>query len=271
MHINWKLIMVLGIIIAGLCTTQMMTSAESRDDIESSTIVTEPTEGSLATEPTEQATTPHETLPTIPLAPAPSETVPETTAPTEQETEPEESDFITDIQVKLYNSHKEDFNQVDGAEYCKDIAALLTKHAVPGMRIGAGCAMAYTEGGAGKQWGVYARTNNCFGIRATKSWSGWVYSRQTKIVYKDYETAVAYGETDFFRAYPTMEDSVKDYIRHLQNKRYGKCLEIDNDEEYLWYIINQGYGPDTLPATWMKLIKMYDLTQYDIDWSKVSN
>ena len=260
MHINWQIIMLLGVVVAVLFTTQILTSAESAGATEPSTIVTEPTEGSIPPETTEPPTTPPESLPPIPLEPAPSETVPETT-------EPEEPDIITGIEVKLYNDCKQDFNYTDGTAYCRDIAALLLKHAPNGLRIGVGCAMAYTEGGAGKQWGVYARTNNCFGIRATKNWDGWVYSRKTGVVYKDYDTAIAYGASDFFRAYPTMEDSVKDYIRHMQNSRYGKVLTITNDYDYCHYIINQGYGPEHLADDWVYLIKYYKLNQYDIDWS----
>lgn len=174
-------------------------------------------------------------------------------------------DIITDIEVKLYNNNKPGFNPIDGAEYCKDIAALLTKYAKPGIRIGAGCAMAYTEGGAGKQ-GVYSRANNCFGIRANQHWNGWVFSRSTQTVYKDYATAVKYGASDFFRAYPNMEESVKDYIKLIQNNRYGKVLTMDNDYDYLHHIVNQGYGPKHLADDWLWLIKYYNLTQYDIEW-----
>ncbi len=249
----------------------MTTSAEHVPDETVPTV--ESTEQS--TEATIPETTEPPTTPSEPSEPPVSEEVPleptlpeePTEAPTEPEAEPEEvPDIITTIEVRLYNDHKEGYNDIDGAAYCKDIAALLTKHAPKGLRIGAGCAMAYTEGGSGKK-GVYAATNNCFGIRATKDWSGWVYARSTYKVYKDYATAVAYGASDFFRAYPTMEDSVKDYIRHMQNKRYGKVLTIDNDYDYLHYIIDQGYGPEHLADDWVYLIKRFNLNQYNIDWS----
>lgn len=267
LHKSWKIACIgIALLAVILCSTLVTTAEQAPASI------TEPTEAPTIHENTEPTQTPTEPSEPVLMAPTPSETVPEFPLnPPPMQTPPikvEEPDIITDITVKRYNNHKEGFNPVDGAEYCKDIAALLTKHAPRGLRIGLGCAMAYTEGGAGKQ-GVYIRTNNCFGIRATKSWSGWVFSRSTQTVYKDYETAVAYGATDFFRAYPTMEDSVKDYIRHMKNNRYGKVLTIDNDYDAAHHIVNQGYGPEHLADDWVWLVKYYNLTQYDIDWSKV--
>lgn len=175
-------------------------------------------------------------------------------------------DIITDIQVKFYNDHQEGFNPVDGRQYLEDIATLLQKHAPEGLRISCGCAMSYTEGGSGKK-GVYSRTNNCFGIRATPGWEGWVFARSTQTVYKDYATAVSYGASDFFRAYPTMEDSVIDYIRHMTNNRYNAVLTMDNNKDYLNHIVDQGYGEKHLAADWLWLIDYYDLDQYNIDWN----
>jgi hypothetical protein len=256
---SWKFLSLCALLIVAICLfLTMNTAAESvTPETESTEAVTKPSE----------APVPPETTPPPQEPVTPSKPIEEPTEPPATEPEPEpEPDIITDIEVRLYNDHKEGFNPVDGAAYCKDIAALLLKHAPKGLRISIGCAMAYTEGGAGKN-GVYTRANNCFGIRATKGWSGWVFARSTQTVYKDYATAVKYGSSDFFRAYPTMEDSVKDYIRHMQNSRYGKVLTITNDYDYAHYIINQGYGPEHLADDWVWLVKYYDLSKYNIDWS----
>ena len=82
---------------------------------------------------------------------APMEIVTPTVIPTATPQPTAVPDIITDITVKLYNHHQEGFNPIDGEEYIKDIAALLTKYAPEGLRIGCGCAMAYTEGGAGNK------------------------------------------------------------------------------------------------------------------------
>lgn len=171
------------------------------------------------------------------------------------------SDIIK-VNVKLYNEHSEGFNPEDGAMYIYDIAALLHKYAPEGMRISAGCAMAYTEGGSGKM-GVYAVTNNCFGIRATPQWDGWVYARNQGIVYKDYSTAKANGGADFFCAYPTMEESVAHYVRLISGDYYNHAFTYDNDHDYLQYILSKGYGEAHLLDTWLYLIKMYNTTQYN--------
>ena len=91
-----------------------------------------------------------------------------------------------------------------------------------------------------------------------------MFSRSTQTVYKDYKTAVNYGATDFFRAYPSMEDSVKDYVFHMSNERYNKALTMDNDADYLYHIVNQGYGPKHLANDWLWLIDYYNLNQYNI-------
>lgn len=181
----------------------------------------------------------------------------------EPEPEPELPDTLT-VEVKFYNWESTGFNKVDGAKYCADIAKMMQKYAPEGLHISAGVAMAYTEGGAGKA-GVYTRTNNCFGIRAYSNWDGYVYSRTTGKVYKDWETAYRYGDVDdTFRAYDCMEDSVKDYCELISGDHYNHCFTMESNEAYLRYILSQGYGEAHLADTWLYLIRLYDLEQYDI-------
>ena len=177
-----------------------------------------------------------------------------------------DEDIITNMSVRLYNDFSVGFNRIDGEVYIRDIAALLTKYAPKGLRISAGCAMAYTEGGAGK-YGIYVKTNNCFGIMATSNWDGWVYSRTTGLVYKNFETAKRYGAKGLFRAYPTIEESVRDYIKLIQGDRYNAVLMMDSDADYFNHVLQRGYGEEHMSGVWLAVVQMYDLTQYNIDWT----
>lgn len=208
---------------------------------------------------------------TTPIKPAPEAPAPEIVPEKPAETTPPPADIrpdiVTDIVVKFYNEYDDGYNLIDGRKWCEDIAALLQKHAPEGLRISCGVAMSYTEGGSGKK-GVYAKTNNCFGIRATPGFKGPVYARSDGKVYKDYATALKYGASDLFRAYYSVEDSVLDYIAHMKNNRYGKVLTIDNNKDYLEHIVNSGYCEQGMAEVWLKVIGIYDLDQYNIDWSK---
>lgn len=208
-----------------------------------------------------------------------TETSDEASEPDESYEEQDESDddavsdyedIVSDISVRLYNDFSIGLNSVDGEAYIRDIASLLTKHAPVGLRISAGCAMAYTEGGAGK-YGIYVKTNNCFGIMATPGWDGWVYSRTTGLVYRNFTIATRYGAKGLFRAYPTIEESVVDYINLIMGEHYNAVLTMDNDADYFNYVLHQGYGETHMVYTWLSLVNMYDLTQYNIDWSYEEN
>lgn len=182
---------------------------------------------------------------------------------------PPTSDFpdILTVNVKLYNNYKEGFNLVDGREYLEDIVTLLNKHAPDNMLISAAAAMSYTEGGSGKA-GVYTYTNNCFGIRAYSGWEGYVFSRTTGKVYKDYETAKAYGADDLFRAYDTMEESVQDYIRLISGSYYCKALDAKTPAEYFEYVLYKGYGEPELYEMWLGVVNLYDLEDWTEGFSK---
>lgn len=202
------------------------------------------------------------------------EPLPETTAsivkeePVEQPLEemiiPKELPDIVTLNIKLYNDHKQGFNQVDGKTYLNDIRSYLVKYAPDGMFISAACAQSYTEGGAGKA-GVYSGSNNCFGIIAGKNWDGYCFSRKTKLVYKDYETAVKYGATDLFRAYDCIEDSVKDYVALISGDYYKGALKTNSPKEYLSYILNKGYGEKESLKVWLEMIELYNLEEFDIE------
>ena len=209
------------------------------------------------TEPPETIV-PEEIKPTVkPNLPPILETVPPLV-------EPEVLPDIITLEVKLYDEHNNDYNLIDGRKYIEDIISYLKLYAPEGMFYSAASAMAYTEGGSGKR-GVYTATNNCFGIRAYSSWNGYVYARSTGKVYKDYQTAVKYGASDFFRAYDSMEDSVKDYIKLISRNYYCAALETETPADYLAYVLSKGYGEAELYNMWLGVINIYDLTQYDVE------
>ena len=170
--------------------------------------------------------------------------------------------IIKTIEVRLFNDHKLDFNLIDGRAYLDVVSIYLHKYAPEGMYLSAALAQAYTEGGAGKA-GVYTLTNNCFGITATPSWEGYVFSRTTQLVYKDYSTAKAYGATDLFRAYDSIEDSVIDYVSLIQTERYDEALFTTSPKEYLSHLLNNGYGEKESLYVWMEMIDLYDLHEVD--------
>lgn len=175
---------------------------------------------------------------------------------------PKQLPDIVKVEVKLYNENGENYNTIDGKKYLDDITMYLEKYAPKGMYFSAASAMAYTEGGAGKK-GIYRSTNNCFGIRASSSWEGYVYARSTGKVYKNYETARKYGGSDFFRAYDSMEESVKDYVNLITGDYYKEALNKSSPKEYLRYIINKGYGESSLFNMWLGVIDIYNLQQFD--------
>ena len=63
--------------------------------------------------------------------------------------------------------------------------------------------------------------NNFFGIKASKGWKGEVYNIKTG----EYTPSGSYYViADNFRKYPSVEDSIKDYVNFLiSNPRYHKA------------------------------------------------
>ena len=85
------------------------------------------------------------------------------------------------------------------------------------------------------------KANALFGIKATKTWKSKVYSSKTKEVYSGIEQTVS----AVFRAYDSVEDSVRDYFKLLQTKRYNGCLSETSVPDMLHAIASAGYATDT--------------------------
>jgi hypothetical protein len=173
-----------------------------------------------------------------------------------------DGETIGTIEVHLYNTHKTTFNKQDASLYFADVYRLLKIHHIDGIWYSAVLAQAYTEGGAGKT-GVYSHTNNLFGMKASSTWGGYVYSRSTQTVYKNYEIAKKYGAKDLFRAYGTINESIKDYLRLVQREPYQKVLASKSPQSYLKTLLNNGYGTTSMLDVWMSVIDIFDLTTYD--------
>ncbi len=166
------------------------------------------------------------------------------------------------IKVHLYNTHKTTFNKQDASLYFSDVYRLLKIYYVDGVWCSAVLAQAYTEGGAGKT-GVYANTNNLFGMRASSTWDGYVYARSTQTVYKSYEVAKKFGAKDLFRAYGSINESIRDYLKLVQRDNYKSALSAKSPRGYLKVLLKNGYGTPSMLGVWSEVIEIFDLTTYD--------
>lgn len=114
-------------------------------------------------------------------------------------------------------------------------------------------------------WGtsqLMTKANAYFGIKASKSWTGKVYSSQTQECYDgvNYTTI-----TDTFRAYSSVEQSVADYFDLITGlERYSGAVNNPDAVASITAIKNGGYA--TSPTYIKKItsiINQYNLTQYD--------
>lgn len=112
-------------------------------------------------------------------------------------------------------------------------------------------AQACLETGYGSS-GLMVKAHALFGIKATKSWKGKVYSSKTREVYNSIEQTVS----AVFRAYDTVADSVRDYFKLISGKRYAKALTAKTMMEAITIIANAGYATD--PNYPLKVIEIYN-------------
>lgn len=112
-------------------------------------------------------------------------------------------------------------------------------------------AQACLETGYGSS-GLMVKAHALFGIKATKTWKGKVYSAKTREVYNSIEQTVS----AVFRAYDTVADSVRDYFKLISGKRYAKALTAKTMMEAITIIANAGYATD--PNYSLKVIEIYN-------------
>ena len=114
-------------------------------------------------------------------------------------------------------------------------------------------------------WGkskIMMKANAIFGIKATTTWEGKVYNAKTSECYD----GINYTEiTSCFRAYDSLEESIKDYFDLICNlPRYKKAIHSDSARECITAIKEGGYA--TSPSyieNVMTIINQYNLVQYD--------
>ncbi len=112
-------------------------------------------------------------------------------------------------------------------------------------------AQACLETGYGSS-GLMVKARALFGIKASKTWKGKVYSAKTKEVYNSIEQTVS----AVFRAYDTVADSVRDYFKLISGKRYAKALTAKTMMEAITIIANAGYATDSNYP--LKVIEIYN-------------
>ncbi len=105
-------------------------------------------------------------------------------------------------------------------------------------------------------WGKNVNGNNIFNPKADRDWQGLTYTKGDKA----------------YRAYPSYEESMKDYLAYLQsNPRYGKMFEpvtraslgrLVDAIHYAGYSDDPLYGPRILAAAKDPLMK-WALWQFD--------
>lgn len=114
-------------------------------------------------------------------------------------------------------------------------------------------------------WGrsdLMIKANAFFGIKASKSWGGKVYSSKTKECYDGVSFTTI---TALFRAYDSLEESVKDYYDLIcNNKRYAGAVGKTDAKECITAIKEGGYATDPeYVDSVMSIVDKYDLTRFD--------
>lgn len=106
--------------------------------------------------------------------------------------------------------------------------------------------------------------NALFGIKATSTWRGKVWTGKT-IEYYDGKTATTI--VDGFRAYESWEESIKDHSNLLTKASRYKAVVGETDYKKACYAIHEsGYATDPSYAEKLiSLIEKHNLNQYDID------
>ena len=130
-------------------------------------------------------------------------------------------------------------------------------------------AQSILETGWGKS-SIMAKANAYFGIKSGRNWKGPVYSTKTKEWYNGVD---ATNITDTFRAYATLEDSIKDYFALIcEYGRYAKACNTMDARQCVQGIKDGGYSTyPTYVNEVMTLINSYNLTKYDTILNNAEN
>lgn len=135
------------------------------------------------------------------------------------------------------------------------------------------CAQACCESGYG-QSAIMANANAFFGIKATKGWvnsakyGGKVYNAKTK---ECYDGSTYTSISACFRAYNSLDDSVRDYFDLIEGKRYAASLQASSVKDCIKIIHEGGYA--TSPTYQSTICNFYNEIKQVIDnvWNSVYN
>ncbi len=110
-------------------------------------------------------------------------------------------------------------------------------------------------------WGEKHIANNIFGIKAGNPWNGKFVVRKTL----EWDGKKYVTKEEKFRAYDTMEDSIKDYLKLIGTaKRYEKVRKAKDYKEACKLIYEAGYATDPKYSDkLMNIIESNKLYQYD--------
>lgn len=116
-------------------------------------------------------------------------------------------------------------------------------------------------------WGtskLMMKANAIFGIKATSSWKGKVYNAKTQECYDGKTFTTIKG---CFRAYDSLEESIKDYFDLICGlSRYKKALYCVSPLDCITGIKEGGYATDPgYINSIMSIINSRKLTKYDVD------
>lgn len=148
----------------------------------------------------------------------------------------------------------------------KDFIEKISTYAVAGMKktniLASLCiAQACLETGFGKSE-TMMKYNALFGIKATSTWKGKVYSSKTKECYNGVSFTTI---TDLFRAYDSLEDGISDYFNLLSgSSRYANLIGEKDYVSACRKIKDDGYATDpNYPNKLIKIIEDCNLTAWD--------
>lgn len=108
------------------------------------------------------------------------------------------------------------------------------------------------------------KSHAIFGIKATSSWKGKVYSTKTKECYDKVSFVTI---TDSFRAYNTFEESIEDYFDLIcKSSRYRKSLQANSPRQCIQAIKDGGYATDpSYVDKIMNIIYSNNLERFDVE------
>lgn len=114
-------------------------------------------------------------------------------------------------------------------------------------------------------WGLsklMMKANAVFGIKCGSNWKGKYYNAKTQECYDGHNYVTI---RDNFRAYDTLEESVKDYFDLIcKNSRYRNALVAETPLGCITAIKNGGYATSpSYVTTIMSIINSNNLTKYD--------